>query len=182
MKRILLIFALIFALLTFSACAKTSEIPPKSESKNLEFWITENVEKVDFSKHKEIYGWFGARQFYGLGYAPAFDEGGNEMLPEIYVTYLISAWPDYAEGGQYITEIEFTDPKVEVFGLSVNSSFEEFERVFNELGYEVVSSEMGIVTERVASKDGISFSLRKINEKPVFSINAKVTNRENIIF
>ncbi len=182
MKRFLLIFVLLFVLLAFSACSKPPEIPPKSESKNLEFWITENVENADFSKHTEILGWFGARQFYGLGYAPAFDEYGNETLPDVYVTYLISAWPDYADGGQYVTQIEFTDPKIEVFGLSVNSSFEEFERVFNELGYEVVSSEMGTVTERVASKDGISFALRKINEKAVFSINAKVSNRENIIF
>ncbi len=182
MKRFLLIFALIFALLTFSACTKTPEIPPKSESKNLEFWITENVENADFSKHTEILGWFGARQFYGLGYAPAFDEDGNETLPEIYVTYLISAWPDYADGGQFVTQIEFTDPKVEVFGLSVNSSFEEFETVFEELGYEVVSSEMGTVTGRVASKDGISFSLQKTNEEVVFFIRARVTNRENIIF
>jgi hypothetical protein len=173
----------------FSACSGTGEIPRKPEDTNLEFWITQDVSEVDFSGYREIYGWFGARQYYGSGYLPVTDENryeadenGYEADPEYYVKYLVSAWPDYADGGKYVTCIEFTDPEITVFGLTVDSSFDEFEKVFSGMGCEIFKESSDSFERITASKKRIRFSLESYEGKREFIIKAEVTNKNNIQF
>ena len=165
--------------------APVSAYAPKAENTTLEFWITENVEGVDFSQHNEIYGWMGAREFYGKGYSSVKDEDGNTVKPTHYVTYLITAYPDHADGGRYVTRIEISDPEVAVYGLTVNSTIEEYEAVFRKMGYVISVEEYGESTVFSATKfDTITFELRiNSNEStPVLTIRARVTNREGIIY
>lgn len=151
----------------------------------LEFQITENVENTDFSRYKSVSGWMGAKEYYGSEYSPVTDSEGNVTKPEYYVTYLVSAYPDYADGGQYITKIEITDPSVMVHGITVNSSFKEFEAVFKALGYTAsVAEKGGYVQYNAKNKDGISYSIYLSNSNDIkkMTIQAEVTNREGIIF
>ena len=151
----------------------------------LEFQITENVENTDFSGYKSVSGWMGAKEYYGKGYSPVTDSEGNVTKPEYYVTYLVSAYPDYADGGQYITKIEITDPSVMVHGITVNSSFKEFAAVFKALGYTAsVAEKDGCVQYNAKNKDGISYTiyLSNLNNTKKMTIQAEVTNREGIIF
>lgn len=151
----------------------------------LEFQITENVENTDMSQYKSVSGWMGAKEYYGKGYSPVTDSEGNVTKPEYYVTYLVSAYPDYADGGQYITKIEITDPLVMVHGITVNSSFKEFEAVFKALGYTVsVAEKGGYVQYNAKNKDGISYTIYLSNSNNIkkMTIQAEVTNREGIIF
>lgn len=157
---------------------------PKNTS--LEFWITEDVKDRDWTGHDEIYGWMGAREFLGSGYKKNEDPIGSNQHPEHYVSYVITAWPDYADGGEFVTDITVTDPAVTVYGLTIASTYEEFDAVFEQLGYELSWSE-GAIETRVATKDGITFRLTRAVEDnpdvvPVFSITAEVTNREGIVF
>ena len=157
---------------------------PKNTS--LEFWITEDVKDRDWTGHDEIYGWMGAREFLGSGYKKNEDPTGSNQHPEHYVSYVITAWPDYADGGEFVTDITVTDPAVTVYGLTIESTYEEFDAVFEQLGYELSWSE-GAIKTRVATKDGITFRLTRAVEDnpdvvPVFSITAEVTNREGIVF
>ena len=157
---------------------------PKNTS--LEFWITEDVKDQDWTGHDEIYGWMGAREFLGSGYKKNEDPTGSNQHPEHYVSYVITAWPDYADGGEFVTDITVTDPAVTVYGLTIESTYEEFDAVFEQLGYELSWSE-GAIKTRVATKDGITFRLTRAVEDnqdvvPVFSITAEVTNREGIVF
>lgn len=152
----------------------------------LEFWITENVKDQDWTGHDEIYGWMGAREFLGSAYKKNEDADGLDQRPEHYVSYVITAWPDYADGGQFVTDITVTDPAVKVHGLTIASTFEEFDAVFEPLGYELSWAE-GAIKTRVATKDGITYRLTRAVEEnpdvvPVFSITAEVTNREGIVF
>ena len=152
----------------------------------LEFWITEDVKDQDWTGHDEIYGWMGAREFLGSGYKKNADTDGSDQHPEHYVSYVITAWPDYADGGQFVTDITVTDPAVKVHGLTIASTFEEFDAVFEPLGYELSWSE-GAIKTRVATKDGITFRLTRAVEDnpdvvPVFRISAEVTNREGIVY
>lgn len=149
----------------------------------LEFQITENVENTDMSQYKSVSGWMGAKEYYGSEYSPVTDSEGNVTKPEYYVTYLVSAYPDYADGGQYITKIEITDPSVMVHGITVNSSFEDFETVFKALGYTASVAENGsYVQYNAKNKDGISYSIYISNDIKKMTIQAEVTNREGIIF
>ena len=157
---------------------------PKNTS--LEFWITEDVKDQDWTGHDEIYGWMGAREFLGSGYKKNEDPTGSNQHPEHYVSYVITAWPDYADGGEFVTDITVTDPAVTVYGLTIASTYEEFDAVFEPLGYELSWSE-GAIKTRVATKDGITFRLTRAVEDnpdvvPVFSITAEVTNREGVVF
>ena len=152
----------------------------------LEFWITEDVKDRDWSGHDEIYGWMGAREFLGSAYKKNADADGLDQRPEHYVSYVITAWPDYADGGQFVTDIAVTDPAVKVYGLTIASTFEEFDAVFEPLGYELSWGE-GAIKTRVATKDGITFRLTRAVEDnpdvvPQIRISAEVTNREGIVF
>ena len=157
---------------------------PKNTS--LEFWITEDVKDYNWTEHDEIYGWMGAREFLGSGYKKTQDEDGSDQHPEHYVSYVITAWPDYADGGQFVTDITVTDPAVKVYGLTIASTFEEFDAVFEPLGYELSWGE-GAIKTRVATRDGITFRLTRAVEDnpdvvPMFRITAAITNREGIVF
>ena len=157
---------------------------PKNTS--LEFWITEDVKDQNWTGYDEIYGWMGAREFLGSGYKKNEDPTGSNQHPEHYVSYVITAWPDYADGGEFVTDITVTDPAVTVYGLTIASTYEEFDAVFEPLGYELSWSE-GAIKTRVATKDGITFRLTRAVEDnpdvvPVFSITAEVTNREGVVF
>ena len=152
----------------------------------LEFWITENVKDQDWTGHDKIYGWMGAREFLGSAYKKNEDADGLDQRPEHYVSYVITAWPDYADGGQFVTDIIVTDPAVKVYGLTIASTFEEFDAVFEPLGYELSWSE-GAIQTRVATKDGVTFRLTRAvednpNVVPQIRISAVVTNREGIVF
>lgn len=149
----------------------------------LEFRITENVENTDFSQYESVSGWMGAKEYYGKGYSPVTDSEGNVTKPEYYVTYLVSAYPDYADGGQYITKIEITDPAVLVNGITVESPFEEFEAVFKAMDYETYLSEhSNHIQCNAKSKDGITYTLYVSNDTRKLTIQAEVTNREGIQF
>lgn len=152
----------------------------------LEFWITEDVKDQDWSEHDEIYGWMGAREFLGSAYKKNADTDGSDQHPEHYVSYVITAWPDYADGGQFVTDITVTDPSVKVYGLTIASTYEEFDAVFELLGYELSWSE-GAIETRIATKDGITFRLtRAVDDNPdvvpQIRISAVVTNREGIVY
>ena len=161
-----------------------SVLAPEPEDTTLEFWITENVENVDFSQHNEIYGWMGAREFYGNGYSSTKDEDGNDVKPEHYVTYLITAYPDYADGGQYVTRIDITDPSVSVYGLTVNSTIEEYDAVFRKMSYVISVEERDVNTVFTATRLGITFELCIGNNgsSRSLTIKAEVTNGEGIVF
>ena len=157
---------------------------PKNTS--LEFWITEDVKDQDWTGHDEIYGWMGAREFLGSGYKKNEDPTGSNQHPEHYVSYVITAWPDYADGGEFLTDITVTDPDVTVYGLTIASTYEEFDAVFEPLGYELSWSD-GAIETRVATKNGITFRLTRAvddnpNVVPMFRISAEVTNREGIVY
>ena len=157
---------------------------PKNTS--LEFWITEDVKGRDWTGHDEIYGWMGAREFLGSGYKKNEDPTGSNQHPEHYVSYVITAWPDYADGGEFVTDITVTDPDVTVYGLTIESTYEEFDAVFEPLGYELSWSD-GAIETRVATKNGITFRLTRAvednpNVVPIFRISAEVTNREGIVY
>ena len=152
----------------------------------MEFWITEDVKDQDWTGHDEIYGWMGAREFLGSGYKKNEDPTGANQHPDHYVSYVITAWPDYADGGEFVTDITVTDPDVTVYGLTIESTYEEFDAVFESLGYELSWSD-GAIETRVAIKNGITFRLTRAvddnpNVVPMFRISAEVTNREEIVY
>ena len=74
MKKVL---ALAIMLLAFClvGCSQNDDINDLAQPQtNLEFWIAENVDNVDFSDYQIKYGMMGGTEYYGTGYIPEVDE------------------------------------------------------------------------------------------------------------
>ena len=158
MKKITTVLLCIIVLLTLAGCSSNKLEKPET---NLEFWIGENVDDVDFSKYQEHYryGFMGiGRQYYGTGYIPTTDNNGEQVDPEFYVIYTVSPFPDYTSKTCHITEIVITDPDVNLYGLAINSSASDIEKTMINNGFESV--EIGNLgnTEWIKGKYHVRFS------------------------
>ncbi len=172
MKKILTVLILT-SMVFLSTCS--SKGPEKPSDCALDFWIAENVENIDFSEYEEIYGWFGAREFLGKGYHTVINEDGESVKPDHYVSYVITAYPDYSSGGQYVTEIVITDPNVQMYGLFVTSSIEEFDSLFENMGYHIEEvGNTGMYHKAVKEKIAFTYG------GGIVRITAEVTNRFGI--
>ncbi len=169
MKRLCILFVAL--LLCLTGCSGKYLEKPETD---LEFWITENVEKVDFSNYHEKYGLMGGREYYGKGYAPTTDENGEQKDPEHCVIYTITSYPDYSSGKSHITRISITDPEVSVYGVTLASSSEEIKTALTEAGFSVTEKNGGVRGEK--GRFSVSFSADSIY------IHADVSNRFGIQF
>lgn len=148
---------------------------PSRPVTNLEFWIGENVDEVDFSGFQEKYGLFGGREYYGTGYVPTFDEDGMTIDPEHCVIYTVTSYPDYSSNEQHITGITITDPAIEFYGISLNSSHKEFERLIKKQGFKITNTG---VSNHTAEKGKYSV----IFTKDCIRIRADISNILGIQF
>ena len=155
MKRLCILFAAL--LLCLTGCGGKYLKKPETD---LEFWITENVENVDFSKYQEKYGLMGGREYYGSGYVPTTDENGEQKDPEHCVIYTVTSYPDYSSGKSHITRIFITDPEVSVYGVTLTSSSEEIKTALTEAGFSVTEKNGGVLGEK--GRFRISFSADSI--------------------
>ena len=172
MKRIFVLFLVLIVI--FSLCACNTPQLPKPDT-NLEFWIGENVDTIDFSKYREKYGMLGGHEYYGTGYLPTFDEYNQPIDPERCVIYSVTSYPDYSDKEQHITGIYITDPNITFYGISLTSSFEDFERLMIEQGFVITGSNEN---HRTAESGKFSITITK----EWIKIRVEVENKDGIIF
>lgn len=153
-----------------------SWLPGKEEGSSLEFWLTENVDDVDFSKYQRRYGLYGGWEYYGTGYVPTESEEGGQKDPDACVIYTVTSYPDYSDQEHHITRIVITDPTVRVFGLTKLSTAGEIKAVMEKLGYgqEDFGSDNGVLYRK--GKVTIHFSKQWIN------IRVDISNENGIQF
>lgn len=149
--------------------------PPAQSNTDLEFWIAENVDGVDFSGFQEKYGMFGGREYYGTGYVPTVDEDGQQMDPEYCVIYTVTSYPDYSDREQHITGIYITDPNVEFYGITLGCTFEEFTELILLQGFAITESNENAIKAQYG-KIRITFTAEWIR------IGVEVTNDQGIVF
>ncbi len=161
------------------------DIYEKLTDTDLEFWIVEDVAGRDFSDHAINPGWFGATEYYGLGYA--HEESSDDAE---YVSYLVTAYPDYADGGEYVTRITVTDPEVNIMsGLTAASSADEWDAALTALGCtrdegEAILDEGTEYKFSWSSEDGrLTFTLSKrYSGEVLWNVYAPVSNRDGIVY
>ena len=157
MKKWIALLLSIFTLILFVGCSTTTLEKPET---NLEFWIAENVDDVDFSTYQEKYqyGYMGAgKLYYGKNYIPTVDEEGKQIDPEVYVIYKVSPYPDHASRKSHITGITINDPSGVVYGLTVNSTEAEIEKIMESKGFSSVAIGNGGEKEWVKDKYHFGF-------------------------
>ena len=148
---------------------------PRPET-NLEFWIAENVDHVDFSKYQEKYGFFGGHEYYGTGYVPTIDEDEYYQIdPEYCVIYTVSSYPDEMDKEQHITSIYITDPNITFYGISLNSSVAQFKYYMQQQGFDVTKT-----GENSCKAEKGKFWVKFTQEYIIISV--EITNNSGIIY
>lgn len=156
-----------------------------TDCEGLDFWICDSFMDVDLSDYQELYGSFGAHRYVNLKYKveTVTEEGGGtyQRLPEHCVVYIVSAYPDYSDYslyGPFVTGIDITDPEVSVFGITVNTSPEEFYRILTGKGFNAPDEYS--YSESCVSSDG--YYLIILEPDTMIRIIAPVENRDGIVF
>ena len=173
MRKFVVLLLGFLILISLVGCFPNKLAKPET---NLEFWIGENVDDVDFSSYQMKYGMFGGNMYYGTGYVPTLDESEQQVDPAHCVIYTVTSYPDYINKAQHVTRIEITDPEIELYGLSINSSKEDIKNVMKEQGFTVIEGEYGIT----AQKGKFTFDFNKRSN--CITIRVEVTNHFGIIF
>ena len=137
-SRKILVFVLVFAIAVTGIIVYANRKPPRPVT-NLEFWIGEKVDNASFSGYQEKYGSFGGREYYGTGYMPTSD-GNRQADPEHCVIYTVTSFPDYSSGKSAVTSIYITDPSVEFYGVSLNSTHKEFDKLMKKQGFKITDT------------------------------------------
>ena len=115
----------------------------------------------------------GGREYYGSNYEPIITEDNEQLDPEYYVIYTVTAYPDYSSNKNHITRISFNDPLVYVYGLTIDSSYEDIYNKMTELGFKADTERKGVFT-----KGKFRFMF---NDKEIY-IDVDVTNHFGIVF
>lgn len=144
MKKLIALLLLLCTLtLLLSSCG--SKKIEKPEDTNLEYWL---LEKLDTDGCTELYI-MGSNAHYYLakGYEAEVNEKGHLVAPKAAVTYMVKRYP-YRDWGLLwrISTIHITDPNVFVWGLTINSSREEFVETMTELGFEFSSENEKVIS------------------------------------
>ena len=117
------------------------ELPRKNVGgeTTLEFWIGDIVDESDYEGHAIVYD-----GFLGEGYSEDVKLGTATYTTDYYVHYTVSNYPKVDSKTSGIVRIEITDPSVKIYGLTTESSLDDFARVFDALGAKVSRSEYNV--------------------------------------
>ena len=149
---------------------------------NLEFWIGQKVEREDFSEHELKPGLWGGDEYYGTGYMLTYDEYNQPVDPEHCVIYRIQRHPDVISPNLYVTNIYITDPEVEIYGINVNSTADEFKKVMKKKGFKVNEKVAGISTFCVAERGRCKITFPITEQKKYIEIDLDGTNILGVVF
>ena len=131
------------------------ELPRKNAGgeTTLEFWIGEIVGESDYEGHAIVYD-----GFLGEGYSENVKLGTATHTMDYYVHYSVGNYPKVDSKTSGIVRIEITDPSVKIYGLTTDSSLDDFAEVFEALGAEVNKSKHTVN----AHLGDVSFQLTKL--------------------
>ena len=127
----------------------------------LEFWIEEVINTTEIGKHDYFTDDYHYPGFEILDKAYCANyQGTAKVRPDYYVSYCM----DYPEGKTAkIEKIVITDPAISIYGFNVGMTYEEFVKIFKNLGFDGSGNTMSlgkyIVTVDLWGGHKISISL-----------------------
>ena len=184
-KRIWIIFtiaSIVFILIGVTAFYFIHNPILKNPHTNLEFWIGDKVEFSDFSDYESKDGLMGGYQYYGKGYVPTLDEHNQQVDPEHCVVYTITNYPDYSSPNLHISRIEITDPEIELYGITINSTPDDFKSAMSKNGFSVTERFFRDGKCYYGKKGRFTICFSDMSQNKSITISAKVTNKFGIVF
>lgn len=148
-----------------------SEIP---ENTDLNFWITQKASYQDFIDKgcSNIPGWFGAYEFLDNRYKMEGEYSCS--IPSTHVTYLTTGYPDTLDCNT-VTRIEITDPKIRVYGFTLETNEEERSNILFKEGFKFSSKN----DDFTIYNNGI-FSI--VFTETSIRLQVHVTNKRQVIY
>ena len=132
------IFILVMLLVLFSLTS-CGALPLEEPENNLEFWIGENVNGIDFSSYHHLPG-FGSDSYVNSKYEAVYDKYNYPTFPNGYVEYTVGSFPDESSLSKHIICIEIIDPNIYLYGLSINTPFDELVSVMENHSFKVTNN------------------------------------------
>ncbi|MBU1093164.1 MAG: hypothetical protein KKH01_01740 [Firmicutes bacterium] len=179
MKRLTIIIIFVFViLLTGCTRQKTERIIEKiSQNSNFEYELL-TVVTEDVTSKFNIMGGFGVETLIDANIDPYSVDIYEYMLSNPTTYYDVTAYPDYANGGSYITRISTSDPEIHIYDLSVGDEYTEVEIIeyMESLGFYPRDSISSVYVNervwiRVYLEEGIIIKL---------GVEVEITNRTGI--
>ncbi len=181
MKKILIVLLFIF-LLTGCAKQRTENIVEDlNESSNFEYGLLIEVTS-DIKTHFNISPGFGVYTLFDSSIEIDIQQESILSYIDEYetTTYDVTAYPDYSDGGEYITMIWTTDPDVHIYDLSVGDSYteEELSEYMLSLGFTRTNDSENIF---MYNKERLNISIFvESNIITKMYVRVDITNRWNI--
>lgn len=185
MKRfknlIRLIFIIPFSFSSLNSCGITNPLSrPKDWEEEL--WFLDRVDDFDFSSYKCCYD-----SLYCMGCSPkyylkkygdfSYDEYGTIIFPKEVIIYHVGPYPDLSSKENYVIDVDIINCDVTFYGLTLNSTIEEFEDVFLGFGFKTAGkSENSIRFE----KDTFIVSFNSLTKR--VSFKALQSNIHGIVY
>lgn len=164
-KTVLIALTIVSALLVVLAGCGADDVSldVKPEKTNLEFWVKYEVEDEESLGQRMWWNSSEPAWYLAKGYEPSgFDKNGNANgLPEEYVLYAVYPYPRNSDSKK-IVSIKITDPKISVYGITLNSSEADFEKTFKKLGCEISVSNANGDSYIGARKGNVNVGLSKL--------------------
>lgn len=144
----------LLSLVCFSLAGCTStDITIRPNDYNLDYWIGENID-INSIEASKIYEKEEERIVYlDSHYIFETNTDGTPILPKKYVTYYFY----FKENDWSVFSIHITDPGVQMFGLTMNSSARKIKNTFKKLGFEYIDGYSGL--DPCYSKENIDFRI-----------------------
>ncbi len=136
---------LIAALMTLVGCSSCSESDTESTTKppdcNLTLWINETVSDGQFNDFVSLP--VGENEWSLIERRYDLIPDGLDSVPDgkEFTAYTVTEDENKEDGEKRVTAILVRDSSVSLFGLTVNSSAEDFVKTFSEHGYDVPDPE-----------------------------------------
>lgn len=154
---------------------EAEEVEKINENSTFELKFLEDVREKDLSE-------FICHPGFGVsGYSNAKYGDTHRFSNDIIVQYDVTAYPDYADGGSFVTSIYCSDPEVTFYGGYTIASGDSFADELDAAGYSIVrhSSSVYGVPSFTATRGNIRISYILNHE---FYILYNVSNRDGIMF
>lgn len=108
-------------LLLFTSCSTKSlslDVTKKPKDCSSSYWISDTINANELDQNLIYEKYEGGFEYLDSNYSFIIDENGSKTLPVQCITYSIS---QFEEGIWTITGVYITDPKITIYGLSMNS-------------------------------------------------------------
>jgi hypothetical protein len=171
MKKAAISMIMALLLLSASSCSfSLNKYLDRPKETNLAYWITQTVTEDDFKDCTLMPSGFGMDVYLDGRYSGEIAEDNSVILPDVYVCYSASGYPD-AVDHYCVTEIDITDPAINIYGLTMNSTTETVKKTMTSHGFRKL--ENGNYT-----KNNVVFSFSKSR----IYIHAPSTNKLGVMY